>query len=125
MPEHSAFTSIQERIFEKQGKPITYNSEEDDSDPLKDVQPAKFIPFAGAPHIDNHRKHLQAELVSHINLVEWAGRQYNEAKRGKIDGELPDILKRLNIIKDNWLEFSYGFKGSCNKAFGSSDKMEN
>jgi putative transposase len=74
MPEDSAFTSMQERILEKQGKPISYNIEEDESDPLKDIKPAKLLPFAGAPHIDNHPKHIQAELVSYISLVEWAGR---------------------------------------------------
>ncbi len=124
-PESSDFTSIQERIFEKQGKPISHDIEDDDSDPLKDIKPAKLLPFAGAPHIDNNAKHIQAELVSYISVVEWAGRQHYEGKRGKIAGELPNILKRLNLNKDNWLEFSYGFKGNCNKAFGSSDKIEN
>ncbi len=124
-PEDSAFTSIQERILEKQGKPISHPIQEDDSDLLRDIEPAKLLPFAGAPHIDNNPKHLQAELVSYISLVEWAGRQHYEGKRGKIDGELPDILKRLNVNKENWLEFSYGFKGNCNKAFGSSENLEN
>ncbi len=125
IPESSDFTSIQERIFEKQGKPINPSIEEDASDPLKHIKPAKLLPFAGAPHINNNPKHIQAELISYISLVEWAGRQHYEGKRGKIDGELPDILKRLNINKDNWLEFSYAFKGNCNKAFGSSDNIEN
>ncbi len=132
-PEDSDFTSIQERIFEKQDKPISPSIEEDEedaSDPLKHIKPAKLLPFAGAPHIDNNPKHIQAELISYISLVEWAGRQHYEGKRGKIDGELPDILKRLNINKDNWLDLllykePYGFKGNCNKAFGSSDNIEN
>ncbi len=124
-PEGSDFTSIQERILEKQGKPINRYIEEDDSDPLKHVKPAKLQPFAGSAHSDNDPKHIQAELVSYLSLVKWADRQHYEGKRGKIDGELPDILKRLSLNKDNWLEFSYGFKGNCNRAFGSSDKIEN
>ncbi len=127
--ENSDFTSIQERIFEKQGKPISHNIEDDEDDPLKHIKPARLLPFAGAPHSDNNPKHIQAELVSYISLVEWTGRQHHEGKRGKIDGELPDILKRLNINKDNWLDLllykePYGFKGNCNKAFGASDNIE-
>ncbi len=83
-----------------------------------------------APHINNNPKHRQAKLISYINLVEWAGRQYYVVKRGEIDGELPDILKRLNINKYNWLDLllykeRYGLKGNCNKAFSSSDTLEN
>ncbi len=44
-PENSDFTSIQERILEKQGKPISHPIQEDDSDLLRDIEPAKLLPF--------------------------------------------------------------------------------
>ncbi len=72
--------------MEKQGKLINHDVKKDDSDQLKHVKAAKLQPFAGAPHSDNDPKPIQAERVSYLSLVEWAGRQHDEDKRGKIDG---------------------------------------
>lgn len=71
-PEHSNYTSIQERIE---------HPESIDLAPFS-CQAADALPF---------------DLKDYLELVDWAGREVRRNKRGSIRASAPPILKRLNM----------------------------
>ena len=97
-PEKSGFTSIQRRInAAANGK-----------------QPERLLPFVG-----NERKDMLKGLLfdakDYVILVDDTGRMVRDDKRGAIRPSTANILNRLNIPLDNWLnitnEFKHLFKG--------------
>ena len=97
-PEESDFTSIKRRVKSaKQGK-----------------QPKGLLQFVG-----NERsglpKGLVFELKDYLSLVDDTGRILRDDKRGTIKASTANILERLNIPLENWLnitqEFMELFKG--------------
>ena len=97
-PERSNFTSIQRRInAAKQGG-----------------QPKELLPFVGN---DRHAqpKGLVFELQDYLRLVDDTGRILRNDKHGAIQASSRQILERLNISQETWLnitkEFMNMFKG--------------
>ena len=91
-PESSAYTSIGERIGER--------------NLVTDVSCAfhgKLMPFLDGnaiqdtPYIPMHR-------TDYIELVDWTGRQIRPDKRGAISDTAPPILARLGIEQGYWLQ---------------------
>ena len=91
-PESSAYTSIAERIGER-------NLATD----VKCSFHGKLMPFGdgkgiqGAPQIPMH-------LTDYIELVDWTGRQIRPDKHGAISENVPPVLARLGIEQGNWLQ---------------------
>ena len=90
-PESSAYTSIAERIAQRNL-----------ATEVKCAFHGKLMPFSEgkgnqeAPCIPIH-------LTDYIELVDWSGRQIRPDKRGTISDTAPHILARLGIQQNNWL----------------------
>ena len=89
-PEDSDFTSIQQRIrqWHKTRAPKSAD---------KDTVPRPRLMPIVKQHRDPHQHSLGFTLKDYLELVDWAGRQIREDKRGAIDHNLPPILERLGI----------------------------
>ncbi|MFU8838359.1 MAG: transposase [Thiohalomonadaceae bacterium] len=88
-PEGSDFTSIQQRIRElapKQTKPVG-------------EAPSIPIPLMklASQRQDPHPNSIGFTLSDYLELVDWAGREIREGKRGSINDAAPPILERLNL----------------------------
>ncbi len=84
-PEGSDFTSIQERIRSKNTDLLPFGLGFDD------------LPYG---------------LSDYLELVDYTGRAILENKKGFISNQLPDILSRLNLNPDTWLDELNKFKSS-------------
>jgi len=89
-PETSDYTSIQERIKNKKTKLLTFNE--------------KNIPYY---------------LSDYIALVDYTGKCIHPNKKGYIENNIPDILKRLEIHPDTWLEEMKQYRTSGKNAIGT------
>ena len=89
-PETSDYTSIQERIQNKKTDLMPFGTE--------------TIPYA---------------LADYLQLVDSTGRAIIQTKRGYIPNELPDILLRLNLNPDTWLDELNSFKTNGITAVGT------
>jgi REP element-mobilizing transposase RayT len=95
-PETSDYTSIQERIQKKK---------------------MDLMPFGNDA--------LPYLLADYLQLVDATGRAIIETKRGYIPKELPDILLRLNLNHDTWLDEFNSFKTLGITAVGTVAQLKN
>jgi hypothetical protein len=94
-PEASDYTSIQERINHKKTNLLSF----------------------GQSGIDY-------SLADYLQLVDGTGRAIIEGKRGSIPKELPNILQRLDLNPDTWLDELKAFKSSGNTAVGTTSQLK-
>ena len=94
-PEASNYTSIQERIKSNSSDLLPFGDDD--------------IPYS---------------LSLYLELVELTGRAVLETKRGFIPKELPDILDRLNLNSDTWLDELNQFKTSRVTAVGTVSQLK-
>ena len=96
-PEDSDYTSVQERIVNKNTTLKAFGNRDED------------IPFA---------------LDDYLALVDATGRAIIDEYKGYIDAELPDILLRLGLNNKTWLKQIKYFDKWYYKAIGSMDNMK-
>ncbi len=72
-------------------------------------------PFAGHPR-KNQPGGIQMRLSDYFELVDSTGRVLREDKRGHISSGAQNILKRLNIDEDRWLQMACKFE-DCFSSF--------
>jgi len=89
-PETSDYTSIKERITKKDTRLLGFGSDK--------------IPYY---------------LSEYTALVDYTGKCIHPNKRGYIDDDLPDILKRLEIHPDTWIEEMNQFRTDGITAVGT------
>ena len=94
-PEESDYTSIQERIKYKRSDLLTF----------------------GKTGIDY-------TLSDYLQLVDGTGRAIIEGKSGCIPKELPDILRRLDLNPDTWMDELNTFKSSGITAIGTTSQLK-
>lgn len=94
-PEASDYTSIQERIKNNNTDLLPFGNDD--------------IPYS---------------LSLYLQLVELTGRAVLESKRGSIPKELPDILERLNLNPDTWMDELTQFKTSGITAVGTVNQLK-
>jgi len=94
-PETSNFTSIQERIKNKDTKLLGFSDN-------------------GIPYY----------LSEYIALVDYTGKCIHPNKRGYITDDLPDILKRLKIHPDTWIEEMKQFRTDGITAVGTVSQLK-
>ena len=93
-PEESDYTSIQERITKSKTVLLSFDNEN--------------LPYM---------------LSDYLQLVDVSGRAIIEGKRGYIPADCTDILNRLNINPDTWLEELKGFKSKGYSAVGTLEQL--
>ena len=96
-PESSEYTSIQERIKAKKSNLLNLGFGEND------------IPYG---------------LGDYCALVDATGRCIIANKRGYITDDLPDILERLNLNSDTWLDELNQFKTKGHTAVGTVQQLK-
>ncbi len=101
-PEESDYTSIQERITNKQ---------------------TKLKPF-GASQCNSNKYEIPFALDDYLSLVETTGRAIINEHKGYIPEELPDILQRLGLNNDTWLNQIKYFDKWYYKAIGTVDNLK-
>ncbi|MCF6288923.1 MAG: hypothetical protein L3J53_06790 [Proteobacteria bacterium] len=97
-PEHSDYTSIQERIKSKTSDLLSLGFNDND------------IPY---------------NLTDYLDLVDSTGRAILANKRGFIPDDLPPILNRLGLDKTTWLDELDQFKFQRKKAVGTVQQLKN
>lgn len=96
-PEQSDYTSIQERIKEKETNLLGFGKTKND------------LPFS---------------LSGYLDLVDYSGRAILKNKRGYIPKNIPEILDRLNLEPDTWIDELMGFKSIGFSAVGTVDQLK-
>jgi hypothetical protein len=91
-PESSAYTSIAERIAQRN---LTAD--------INCASYGKLMPFMDGKGIASE-PFIPMHLADYIELVDWTGRQIRPDKRGAISENAPPILARLGIEQGNWLQ---------------------
>jgi len=94
-PEDSNYTSIQERINHTKTDLLSFGS-------------------AG----------IDYSLTDYLQLVDGTGRAIIEGKTGFIPKELPDILRRLDLNPDTWMDELKAFKSSGITAIGTTSQLK-
>ena len=64
-------------------------------------------------------------LADYLQLVDGTGRAIIEGKSGYIPKELPDILRRLDLNPETWLDELKAFKSSGITAIGTTSQLKN
>jgi len=108
-PEHSDFTSIQERIREYQEQT---------------AQSASPALKALSPKQSDSEQAIPFDLADYFELVDWTGRCCRDDKRGHISNKLPPILQRLGIDADQWLRAMQPKGLQPCRALGRFDKLK-
>jgi REP element-mobilizing transposase RayT len=88
-PEGSDYTSIQQRIRELAPK----QAKQTDQAPTTPIPLMKLVSQRQDPHPNS----LGFTLTDYLELVDWAGREIREGKRGAINETAPPILERLSL----------------------------
>jgi hypothetical protein len=108
-PERSDFTSIQQRIQEREaidapGKP-------------------QLVALDGSSN-DDHPNAFSFSNDDYLELVDWAGRAVRNDKRGAIPSSLPPILRRLQLDPEHYLRHvARGGRGYHVAALGHVDRL--
>ena len=118
IPEHSDYTSIQERIrptfdLDKAITALTVRNEVLDFG--AELKP--LMPFLDSIN-DEDSEGIPMPLSAYIELVDWTGRAILDNKRGVIAAGTPAILKRLNISNKHWIGGASQFERLHRKTFG-------
>ncbi|WP_067586716.1 transposase [Endozoicomonas ascidiicola] len=87
-PESSQYTSFKKRTDVYTGS-------------QKKKQPARLKPLK-APG-QNPDKAIPYTLSCYFELVDWSGRIISKGKRGRIEDNVPNVLHRLGIDPDEWI----------------------
>ena len=111
-PESSAYTSIAERIAERN---LTTD--------VKCTFHGKLMPFMDAKGLVNEPC-IPMHLTDYIELVDWTGRQIRPDKRGAISENVPPILARLGIEQGNWLQNCQKLEEDFRQVIGPAAAIE-
>ncbi len=122
-PEHSDYTSIQERL----GMHPTADSDSEQREPA-DVSTrlphAALLPFGGWESVSRPENSLPFSFPDYLELVDWSGRAVREGKRGAIPAHAPPIFRRLGVEPDIWLDTTLHFRMRFFHAVGAVATLE-
>ena len=131
-PEHSAFTSIQERIrgyvqeiqssHSKSYVTHALNTGQSETS-ITSFQPKPLLDFVGGAQQDQSIG-IPFALDDYLHLVDWTGRAILETKRGSIPEDVPPILERLNINDQHWLSTVQHFQTCFPRMAGRLDRLK-
>ena len=112
-PEESDYTSVKERI-----SPI-FDLKKATDDEIKQQQLQRFdLPLKPLAQFEGNVTSQEQfcilfSLDDYLQLVDMTGRMIRTDKRGAIPINLPPILERLSITRQQWLQQSQQFEKLC------------
>ena len=113
-PETSEFTSIQQRIREGQEDHAASSAHQSPGPVETPASPAslgsRLMPLV-CQRDDAHANAIGFTAAEYLELVDWAGRQVRDDKRGCIPADVPPILSRLGLAPDGYLRHVGGNTG--------------
>jgi hypothetical protein len=109
-PEHSEYTSIQERLQPKFNLQQAIDAQTECGDMLDFKSPLKPLLSFENRLTDELQSGISFSLEEYLALVDWTGRIIRRDKRGYIDNALPPILERLQLTADQWCINATQFK---------------
>lgn len=112
-PEKSEHTSIKIRC-EKARKSKNLNQ--------VSQQVQSLYPFVGNPKQDQPEG-IQMKLSDYLELVDSTGRILRDNKRGAINISYENILNRLDIDEEQWLEMTSNFEGRFSSFVGGESSL--
>ena len=116
IPEDSDYTSIQQRIHQ-------WHKTQQARESLL-TPPPRLMPLV-QQHRDPHQHSIGFTLKDYIELVDWAGRQIREDKRGHISPQEPPVLQRLGIDSLAFVEHIQGkHKEDYPRVMGRIEKIQ-
>jgi REP element-mobilizing transposase RayT len=133
-PETSEFTSIQDRIKDRQAAKEVRGTEAQ-QEKLEHGQHAGWLaPIELKPKSKSdtekppkrrasHKGCLEMTLDRYLQLVDWTGRQLKLDKPGAIAKGLPEILSRLECSAESWVEMVRNFRKMFRTEAGKPDAL--
>jgi len=131
----SDFTSIQQRLFDyadtqqtprKHTDALTGRIEKQQAlkqeQGLEELPEAPLMPFDGSSHTDIHIA-LPFTREDYLQLVDVTGRIIRNDKRGYIPEYIPNVVSRLGIKPDQWIEHIQNFGESYSACIGSVEAI--
>jgi len=106
--EHSAFTSIQERL-----KAFTQNP--------KTANQTWLLPMASEK--GSTMCALSIRPTDYFALVDWTGRSIRSDKRGAIPATVKPILQKLGVEEDNWVKNTQYFGNRFGRVLGRIEQI--
>ena len=120
-PESSDFTSVQERIVDRQSAAEVSTSDAKDQRvehgegagwlaPVDLDPPRKKVREKQSTRRATNKGCLQMTLDQYLKLLDWTGRQLRRDKAGRIPAEFAPILERLDCGVETWLDLVKNFR---------------
>ncbi|MFM7059467.1 MAG: transposase [Planctomycetota bacterium] len=120
-PETSDFTSLQDRIVDRQAATSALSAaahviQAEHGPQAGWLAPISLEPAQQAPHHHSTARRLTnrgclfMSLDQYLQLVDWTGRQLRRDKPGQIPAQLDAILTRLDCSLETWLDLVRNFR---------------
>jgi hypothetical protein len=133
-PENSNFTSVQDRITDRQSAQTATSADVQDQQTEHGQQAGWLAPVALEPpriRVRDRRTNRRASnrgclpmtLDQYLSLVDWSGRQVRPGKSGRIPADLSPILQRLDCGHVFWVELVRNFRRRFRRAAGRPETL--
>lgn len=133
-PEASAFTSVQDRVIDRQSALSAASPDVADQQaehgpqagwlaPLALDPPRKRVRERSAVRRASNRGCLPMSLDQYLGLVDWTGRQLRPGKAGRVPPDLLPILERLDCSQAVWLDLVRNFRGRFRRLAGRPESL--
>jgi len=133
-PETSEFTSLQDRIADRQAAASASSSTAPDIEAEGGHRAGWLAPIAIEPHCGQSRFSagnrrltdrgcLSMSLDKYLQLIDWTGRQFRLDKPGRIPSHLDPILIRLECTAESWLDLMRHFSRRFVTEVGRPDTL--
>jgi len=109
-PETSEYTSVKKRS--ESFKASNHSN-------LVSDQPDELLPLS-----KYCKTHIQITTKSYLELVDWSGRQLVEGKKGSIKSDLPDILSRIDLTPEQFINASVNINKSFANLIGKASSID-
>ena len=120
-PETSDFTSVKERVADRQSSQAVSAVDAQDARiehgpqagwlaPVPLDPPRKKVREKLSPRRASNKGCLAMSLDQYLQLLDWTGRQWRSDKRGSLPKGLDPMLERLQCSSETWLDLVKNFR---------------
>jgi len=134
-PETSDFTSVQDRVVDRQSAQSAPTADVQDQQTEHGPQAGWLAPISLEPprlRVRDRRTHRRASnrgclpmtLDQYLSLVDWSGRQVRHGRSARMPATLLPILQRLDCGHVFWLELVRSFRRRFRSAAGRPEALQ-